>query len=143
MAELDPFVTTASEPGDRQAPRFPFEWPVAIEVKKGTRTGKTRNVSSGGMFVEIDPPLDLGRIYTLTIDIAGYRPVQVDGKVVWSISNPGHDGTFAAVPGARGRSGRLTGPPGEGRVICRHCGIRLTAEAEGDTEKVWGRQFFR
>ncbi len=96
LGDLEPSETNAADPRDRQAPRFPYAWPVAIEVKKGTRTGMTRNVSSGGMFVELDPPLELGRIYTMTVDIRGNRPVRLDGKVVWSISGPRHNAPFCA-----------------------------------------------
>jgi Tfp pilus assembly protein PilZ len=68
---------------------------VAIGARGGIRQGLTHNVSQGGMFVQMNPPLELGQTYPMTIDVTGCRTMQVEARVVWSVSGGNAEGGTA------------------------------------------------
>ena len=82
----------------RGAPRFDAHWPVTIETRTGTRQGVTGNASPSGLFICLDPPLELGQLFAMTILGPRSREIKVKARVVWSISG-GKDGEAQTVPG--------------------------------------------
>ncbi len=80
-----------SDQGTRESLRIPVLCKVAIGTRGGIRPGVTRNISQGGMFVQMDPPLELRQTYPMTIEVSGSRTIQVEGRVVWSISGGNSD----------------------------------------------------
>ncbi|MDX9709711.1 MAG: PilZ domain-containing protein [Trichloromonas sp.] len=70
----------------RGAPRFDAHWPVIIETRTGTRQGVTGNASPSGLFICLDPPLDLGQLFAMTILGPKSREIKVKARVVWSVS---------------------------------------------------------
>ncbi|WP_432822794.1 PilZ domain-containing protein [Trichloromonas sp.] len=86
LQQMQKLAVPVDAEGARGAPRFPVQWAVAIGTPGGLRQGVTRNISQGGMFVEMDPPLPLGQTYPMTIGVSGGRTMQVEARVVWSIS---------------------------------------------------------
>jgi uncharacterized protein (TIGR02266 family) len=73
------------EPGSEGRPRrVDVRVPVDILCSKGIRlSGKTRNVSEGGMFVETALLLPVGSPVRCDLALAE-RPVEVFGRIAWS-----------------------------------------------------------
>lgn len=69
---------------ERRPRRVDLRVPVEILCSKGIRlTGKTRNVSEGGMFVETALLLPVGS--PVRCDLAlGESPIEVFGRIAWS-----------------------------------------------------------
>ena len=82
----------------RGAPRFDAHWPVTIETRTGTCQGVTGNASPSGLFICLDPPLELGQLFAMTILGPRSREIKVKARVVWSISG-GKEGEAQMVPG--------------------------------------------
>src|SRR3990172_9294721 len=75
----------------RRAQRFPMELPVAVnptEVGIGETTVKTKDISSSGVYLEFNTPMDVGSslefVLTLPAEITKGQAVRVKckGKVV-------------------------------------------------------------
>jgi len=84
--------------GPRGAPRFAAHWPVSIETRTGNRQGVTGNASPSGLFICLDPPLELGQLFAMTILGPKSREIKVKARVVWSISGESK-GETPIVPG--------------------------------------------
>lgn len=82
----------------RGAPRFNAHWPVSIESRLGTRQGVTGNASPSGLFICLEPPLDLGQVFAMTILGPKSREIKVKARVVWSLSG-GKEGDTQVVSG--------------------------------------------
>ena len=80
--------TPANDPeGNRQHYRFEVQWPVSILTWRGTERAITRNLSLGGMFVELNPPLQLRKIYPMVLHGPDQQDFLVRGKVIWTASD--------------------------------------------------------
>jgi len=66
----------------RSAPRFPFQWPV--ELKNGS--GKTRDISASGMYLESDVPVEQGEQLRFSVLLSqqdgASRCLQCEGRAV-------------------------------------------------------------
>ncbi|HST36032.1 MAG TPA: PilZ domain-containing protein, partial [Allosphingosinicella sp.] len=87
-AKVDVFALIAqdivSQPGERRRmPRVEITWPALIETPDGTEYVTTRDVSQGGIKVDIPYKLEAETRVTVTLD--GMHPV--DGVVRWSQDN--------------------------------------------------------
>jgi len=79
---------TSEDPdGNRRHQRFSSEWPITILTWRGTEHASTRNLSLGGMFVEIDPPLPLHKVYPMVLQGPADKKFFVRAKVIWTASN--------------------------------------------------------
>jgi PilZ domain len=74
-----------------RAPRYNVRLSAEIKVDAKTLTGTTRNLSTGGVCVEIDRPLAEGKLLRLTLFIVeddveaeGARGLDLMGTVQWS-----------------------------------------------------------
>ncbi|TRO80253.1 PilZ domain-containing protein [Desulfuromonas acetexigens] len=76
----------ASVKDARKFPRGDVHWPVSIETRTGTRQGVTGNASPSGLFICLDPPLELGQLFSMTILGPRSREIKVKARVVWSLS---------------------------------------------------------
>jgi hypothetical protein len=73
-----------------RAPRFDIRLSAELRIEKMRLTGTTRNLSVGGVCVEIDRPITEGRQLTLTlfiveegIEAEGARGLDLVGTVQW------------------------------------------------------------
>ncbi len=84
-----------SQPGERRRmPRVELTCPALLETDSGTEYVMTRNVSQGGVKIDVPFPLELEARVTVTLD--GLRPV--NGVVRWS---QGHVAGIAFLPELR------------------------------------------
>ncbi len=68
----------------RRYPRRPLLLEVGIEDPQGNVIGgRSRDLSLGGMFIEIDSTLPFGTALTLTVDLAGIGPSSLPAVVRW------------------------------------------------------------
>ncbi|HEY7958288.1 MAG: PilZ domain-containing protein [Polyangia bacterium] len=81
---------STTEPQAR-APRFPVRIGAELRLEGRTLTGTTRNLSSGGVCLEIDRPLTEGALVRLTlfsieddVETEGARGLDLTGTVQWS-----------------------------------------------------------
>ena len=81
---------STAEPQAR-APRFPIRIGAELRLEGRTITGTTRNLSSGGVCLEIDRPLAEGALVRLTlftveddVETEGARGLELTGTVQWS-----------------------------------------------------------
>jgi uncharacterized protein (TIGR02266 family) len=87
--------TTRPDEGERRPPRVDYRVPVDILGSKGIRlSGKTRNVSEGGMFVETALLLPVGTPVRCGLALEA-SPVEVFGRIAWS--RPRLPGTTAGM----------------------------------------------
>jgi hypothetical protein len=84
----DPF---ADEPRRRRFSRVAQQIPVKIFDGRQTRPAVLRNVSLGGAFVAIDPPLALGTGLSVPVQTP-VGPIGMRGVVRWTRSLPGPGG---------------------------------------------------
>lgn len=70
--------------GEYRPPRVDFRVPVDLMCSKGIRlSGKTRNLSTGGVFVETALLLPVGSPVRCAMSVAE-RPLELFGRVAWS-----------------------------------------------------------
>lgn len=73
-----------------RAPRYNIRLSAELKIDAGTVTGTTRNLSMGGVCVEIDRPVAEGKLIRLTlfiveedIEAEGARGLDLTGTVQW------------------------------------------------------------
>jgi len=68
----------------RRHPRSEVTWPVAIESTETSISGRTKNISSGGAFINCKTKLSPGEVFDMVIH-AQSQPTSLSGKaeVVW------------------------------------------------------------
>ena len=71
----------------RQHPRFDVNWPVSIETIYGTIEAEVRNISLGGAFICCKKPLQLRKIFRMTMIGPENEPLLVTAQVAWSNAN--------------------------------------------------------
>jgi len=71
----------------RQHPRFDVNWPVSIETIYGTIAGEVRNIGLGGAFICCKKPLQLRKIFRMTMIGPENEPLLVTAQVAWSNAN--------------------------------------------------------
>jgi PilZ domain len=74
-----------------RSPRFELRLSAELRVGRELLTGTTRNLSDGGVCVEIDRPLTEGAVVVLMlflveddVEAAGSRGIELVGSVRWS-----------------------------------------------------------
>ncbi len=75
----------------RQHPRFDVNWPVSIETIYGTIAAEVKNISLGGAFISCKKPLQLRKIFRMTMMCPEYEPLLVTAQVAWSNANMPED----------------------------------------------------
>jgi len=60
----------------RRAPRYPFDAVLEMEWGSAVLQGRVRNISAGGMFVELDNPLWVGANFTARLSLD--NPLRLD-----------------------------------------------------------------
>jgi hypothetical protein len=63
----------------RKAPRFPYQMPLEIEWGSATLKARTRNISTGGMFIEAEDLLWVGADFRARLGVE--RPLWVNCSV--------------------------------------------------------------
>jgi uncharacterized protein (TIGR02266 family) len=85
-ARGDPVVARRRKGGNKRAlPRIDLEVKVdAASDSGGAHTGSTINISAGGVFVAMEPPISLGEQLKLELTLPdSKRPISLDSKVRW------------------------------------------------------------
>ena len=70
----------------RRHPRSEVTWPVAIESTETIISGRTKNISSGGAFINCKTKLPPGEVFDMVIHAQSQsQPISLSGKaeVVW------------------------------------------------------------
>lgn len=75
----------------RQHPRFDANWPVSIETAYGTIAATVINISLGGAFICCEKPLQLRKIFRMTMIGPESEPVLATAQVAWSNANMPED----------------------------------------------------
>ena len=75
----------------RQHPRVDVNWPVSIETIYGTIAAEVKNISLGGAFICCKKPLQLRKIFRMTMMCPEYEPLLVTAQVAWSNANMPED----------------------------------------------------
>ena len=71
----------------RKYPRVDINWPVSIETAYGTIAAEVINISFGGAFICCKKPLQLRKVFRLTMIGPENEPVIATAQVVWSNAN--------------------------------------------------------
>ncbi len=71
----------------RQHPRVDINWPVSIETSYGTITAEVKNISLGGAFICCKKPLQLRKVFRMTMIGPENEPVIATAQVAWSNAN--------------------------------------------------------
>jgi hypothetical protein len=83
----------------RRHDRFEFPQPVQIfpvlpsksgniyEVQNHSIEFKARDISEGGLRIEVDRPFDSNFLIKLNFEVLKDQPVEVYGKIIWSENN--------------------------------------------------------
>jgi len=71
----------------RQHPRFDVNWPASIETVYGTIAAEVKNISLGGAFICCKKPLQLRKIFRMTMIGPENEPLLVTAQVAWSNAN--------------------------------------------------------
>jgi uncharacterized protein (TIGR02266 family) len=67
----------------RRAPRIPCEAEIGAHSKSHFLTGRTGDLSVGGMFVATADPLPVGTLVTLGVVLEGGHRAMIEAKVAW------------------------------------------------------------
>lgn len=87
-------------PGAGQSPRprrVAFCCAVGLYDGKQTARGELQNLSSGGAFVAIEPPIPIGVGLSFWAPLPGGAPLLLRGHVRWTRSLPGPNGEAVGV----------------------------------------------
>jgi len=76
----------ATETEKRQQPRVDVRLPIVMLCHHGRREGETRNISSTGMFIRSDDPLNKNEYLRLAFEPPKLKPIWISGEVVWTDS---------------------------------------------------------
>ena len=69
---------------ERQAPRVEQRLAVEIEIDGAHHTAASRNVSTGGMFIETELALKVGQRFKLTFAVPAQKdPIAAEAEVRW------------------------------------------------------------
>ena len=71
----------------RQHPRVDINWPVTIETSYGTIAAEVKNISLGGAFICCKKPLQLRKVFRMTMIGPENEPVIATAQVAWSNAN--------------------------------------------------------
>jgi len=102
----------------RKHPRVDINWPVSIETAYGTIAAEVKNISLGGAFICCKKPLQLRKVFRMTMIGPENEPVLATAQVAWSNAN---------MP--------------EGKVINRGMGVRFINMSDRHIQLV--RQLFQ
>ena len=74
----------------RRPPRFDVRWSAEVQIDGRSVTGTTRNLSTGGVCIEIDRPVAEGSLFALTlfmvedgVEAVGGKALELKGTVQW------------------------------------------------------------
>ena len=81
----------------RQAPRYAVEWPVEL----GVANGRTRDVSTSGVFFELDEPFVPGAPIRVSLALGGGSCLRCEGRIVRVERREGKLGIAVAVAAQR------------------------------------------
>jgi c-di-GMP-binding flagellar brake protein YcgR len=93
----------------RQHVRIGIVWPVSFDSSNGPVQGKIKDISLSGAFIVSENPLPLKSEFSLSLNMPGQEPLNLNSEVVWSNAN---------VP--------------EDRIITRGMGVRFLGISEQD-----------
>jgi hypothetical protein len=71
----------------RQHPRVDINWPVSIETAYGTVAAEVKNISLGGAFICCKKPLQIRKVFHMTMIGPENEPLIATAQVVWSNAN--------------------------------------------------------
>jgi hypothetical protein len=71
----------------RTHPRTDVNWPVSIETSYGTVEAEIKNISLGGAFICCKKPLQLRKVFRMTMIAPENEPVIATAQVAWSNVN--------------------------------------------------------
>jgi hypothetical protein len=71
----------------RQHPRVDINWPVSIETTYGTIEGEVKNISLGGAFICCKKPLQLRKVFRMTMIGPENESLIATAQVAWSNAN--------------------------------------------------------
>ena len=75
----------------RRHPRIEISWKARLEKSEGPEEVLLKDISLGGAFVVCEDPLALQDKFTISIDLPGQGPLQLNAEVVWSNVNMPRD----------------------------------------------------
>ena len=83
---------------ERQSQRVEHRLGVEIEIEGARHAAASRNVSTGGMFLETDADIPTGALMTLDFSVPGAGTTSLNGAVAWrrSIEEARHRREFPA-----------------------------------------------
>jgi len=71
----------------RKHPRADVNWPVSIETAYGIIAAEVRNISLGGAFICCKKPLEMLKVFRMTMIGPENEPVLATAQVAWSNAN--------------------------------------------------------
>jgi hypothetical protein len=71
----------------RNHPRVDVNWPVSIETAYGTIAAEVKNISLGGAFICCKKPLQLQKVFRMTMIGPENEPLIATAQVAWSNAN--------------------------------------------------------
>jgi hypothetical protein len=71
----------------RQHPRVDINWPVTIETTYGTIEAEVKNISLGGAFICCKKPLEIKKVFRMTMIGPENEPLIATAQVAWSNAN--------------------------------------------------------
>jgi Tfp pilus assembly protein PilZ len=75
----------------REHPRTDVNWPVSIETAYETIAAEVKNISLGGAFICCKKPLQLRKVFRMTMIGPENEPMTVSAQVAWSNANMPED----------------------------------------------------
>ena len=75
----------------REHPRTDVNWPVSIETFYATIAAEVKNISLGGAFICCKKPLQLRKVFSMTMIVPENEPLTVSAQVAWSNANMPED----------------------------------------------------
>lgn len=76
-----------SEEEKRKHPRVDINWPASIETSYGRMAGEVKNISLGGAFICCKKPLQLRKVFHMSMIGPENDPLTVTAQVAWSNAN--------------------------------------------------------
>ena len=68
----------------RKHPRYEVSWHVTVFTDQGAIEGETINISIDGISICCEEPLQLEKIFRITIAPQNHPILQIAGKVIWA-----------------------------------------------------------
>jgi len=68
----------------RQHHRINVAWPLSIVLDEEIVEGETINVTSDGVLISCNEPLQINEVLRISINPPNRHPIEVNGKVIWS-----------------------------------------------------------